>query len=569
MTGWMPSASYVPALAGRLRSLAVGAAVVCGAVAPAVLPGAVAAADEPAGTTVVGELVQAWAEAAPDEAAAGHAHEGPMSWVQPAQGDPVLVDTAGVEGIPPGSTVAVTVENEAPTGSEDGSKDEDEAPRTVLDTELLEKEVPAGTTTPVPGQVTNQVTVAMVAPAGSDPKGDGTTLGQVVSVLTDRVAPFWSEQSGGAITLGIASTHDWAPATVDCSKPGLLWDEVAARVEFEPGPGKHLLVYVGRAAGCEYALAEVGTAPSSGGRLYVSDTSATAMSHEFGHNFGLGHSSAHQCDGTVEGTVEGGSCRTVAYRDYYDVMGVSWSQTGTLNAAQAELLGVLPEAQQQTLSVWGSATTTTLAPLSGRAGTRALRLTDADGVDYWLEYRTATDRDSWLAAPANRFGLESGVLLRRAGGLPDTSVLLDGTPTAAAGWSGDYRAALPVGAAVPVSGGDFSVVVQGLTPDGAVVSVTPTPPAAAGVPAPAAPRAPRGTVMPAADAATADAPVEVVSNTAALVVPERAAARRTTPDLASATGTTAPTGLLVAAAGTLLAATTLLVVRRFRAAARR
>jgi len=546
MSGWMPSPGNALAPAGLrlLRSLAAGSAVVLSVV----LPTAVAAADEPAGATVVGRLVQAWAESFPGKA--GHADDGQLSWVEPAEGDPVLVDSAGVEGVPSGSTVAVTLGTDGPDGSGDGALP-------VLDTQVLghlSSELPA------PAPSTNQVTVAMVAPAGSDPAGDGTTLEQVVSAVEDRVAPFWAEQSDGAITLGVTEIHDWTAAAVTCEQPGQLWDDIAARVHFEPGPGKHLLLYVSRGAGCGYALAEVGTAPSSGGRIYVTDTSTSAIAHEFGHNFGLGHSSAEQCDGAVEG----GFCRTVAYRDYYDVMGVSWSQTGNLNAAQAALLGLLPEAQQQLLSVKGSAITATLTPLSGRVGTRALRLTDADGIVYWLEYRTATARDGWLASSANRFGLESGVLLRRAGGLPDTSVLLDGTPTAAAGWDGDYRATLPVGVPVTVSGGDFSVVVQGLTPAGAVVSVAPNSPAGGGAPATPAPRIPHGgVVLPGSGEAAAETLTPTVEEAPEVGAPQfSGAVQRVGPDLEPTSEATRGSGALVVGAGALLVGSTLLVARR-------
>lgn len=556
MSGWMPSDPFVPAPLVRrrlLRSLAVAAAVVSGAVAPVAVSGAVASADAVAGQTVEGRLVQAWAEAEPADAghgAEGHGSDGPVSWVQPAEGDPVLIESDAVGGVPSGSTVEVTL----------GTNSSDDQPLPVVDATV--------TSTPAiaPARGTNEVTVAMVAPAGSAPTGDGTTLAQVVSAVDGSVSRFWSEQSNGAIDLRVGATHDWAPASVGCAQPGLLWDEVAARVQFVPGPGKHLLLYVSRDSDCAYALAEVGSSPSSGGRLYVRDTITSVIAHEFGHNFGLGHSSAQQCDGTVEGTVEGGSCRTVAYRDYYDVMGVSWSQTGTLNAAQAALIGALPAQQRQALSAWGIPTTTTLSPLSGRTGTRALQLTDADGVNYWLEFRTAAGQDGWLAT-ANRFGLESGVLLRRAGGLPDTSVLLDGTPTLAAGWGGDFRAALPVGVAVPVSGGDFSVVVQSVSATGAVVSVTPTPPAAAGTPAPAPQRAPRGGVMSGAGDVTAEVPAAVAGEPAILWTPVvSGAAHPSDTALREAADTSSGTGYLVAVAGTILAGTTLLLVRRLRAA---
>ena len=65
----------------------------------------------------------------------------------------------------------------------------------------------------------------------------------------------------------------------------------------------------------------------------------------------------------------------------------------------------------------GGPTSVTLAPLAGRTGTRALRLTDAEGVDYWLEYRTV-DGPGLLARDRRPTAtrLQTGVLLHRAGG---------------------------------------------------------------------------------------------------------------------------------------------------------
>lgn len=546
-----------------LRAIVLTGAVAVSTVGPAV---AVASAEAPAGTTVVGRLVQAVAEDEPHNGAETDS----LAWVETAAGA-VAVEIEDVEGVPPGSTVTLTVDGDV-TGEDGGvTGNDDGEPLPVLSTDAA---IPPVAPAPLPDPVTNEVTIVLVAPAGTTPDA-GVTAGQVAAVVGGPVAEFWSSQSGGAIRVGVGPVQDWITTAAGCADPRALWDEAATAVGFQPGPGKHLLLQLSSQtaaqAGCSYALAEVGSGPGSGGRLYVREQMVSLIAHELGHNFGLNHSSAMQCDAAVET----GACRTSAYRDYYDVMSASWQQLGSLSAPQAAQLGVLPVDRTVHLAAQGAAASVTLAPMSADSGVRAARLTDADGIDYWLEYRAAVGQDSWLGGAANRYRLDSGVLLRRSSSFPDTAVLLDGTPVAAAGWDADLQSALPVGVPVVLSGGDFTVTVRSLA-EGAVLEVVPGAPVA---PAAAGTAAPRdngaGRLQTAtgrsrsggAPSAVLEAPPVVdpltvpwftTADTAAVESPMLEPLVRST----SSGGLT--TALMVALSGAGLAGTTLLLVRRAR-----
>jgi hypothetical protein len=553
----------MPSLRPAVRRLAValGAAAV---VAVPLVPGT-AQAQEPAGSTVVGELVQAWPESEHADAA-GAAAEQPLTWVETADGESVRIPTEDAAGLEPGSTVEVTVGAEVTApATEDGLQ----AAREVLDTEVVAEAQPVRA-------ATNQVTVALVAPRGV--AHDAVAAAEVAAVVDGPVAQFWSGQTEGAVDLNVTETHGWVDTTVGCGKPAALWDEAAAKVGFTPGPGKHLLLYLSSAspANCAYGLAEVGSQRASGGRAWVREALPSLVAHELGHNLGLGHSSALYCAAGPES----GGCTTAAYRDHYDVMGASWEQVGTLNVVQEATLGLLGTGDLRALKADGSSAEVMLTPLSGTEGVRAVRLTGRNGLQYWLELRTGTGQDAWLGTGADRFGLQSGVLIRRLGDWPDTSLLLDATP--AAGRHGDYQAALPVGKTVRLVGG-FAVTVTAEGADGATLAISSTASGAAPQ-APAAPGAGQapdvlaaegGTAAPAAEPATGttqDAPEAV---TAQNPLKAASAAADAEPETVTAEPAVVPASqsrpltLPLAAGGVLAAAALLVGLRLFRTRARR
>ena len=156
-------------------------------------------------------------------------------------------------------------------------------------------------------------------------------------------------------------------------------------------------------------------------------------------------------------------------------MGISGPWVGSLNAPQAARLGVLPSAPQQVavtaLDPQRELPDAESVQRDGQAS-RAIKLTDAGGAVYWLEYRTASGQDAWLGTGTNSFGLQQGVQLRRAIGGSDTSMLLDATPSGASAWPNDWAVVLPVGANVLVAGGKFVVTVQSVSPAGATLHVS-------------------------------------------------------------------------------------------------
>jgi hypothetical protein len=389
----------------------------------------------------------------------------------------VRVPTSALADVPVGATVKATIGSRI---TDSASVDDGLAPaKSVLAASVVAGQpAPAvpQTSPTVPAGTTDRITVAMVAPAGSTQ--DSTTLADVVAAVNGPTASFWNTQSGGAVQLAVDDTHDWATATHDCSNPEALWDEVAHTVGFTRGAGKHLLLYVPKAdTQCAYGLAEIGPSLHFGGYAYVQDTTTSVIAHELGHNFGLLHSASEECPGAVEAAPS--TCDIEEYGDLYDVMGASWTQVGSLSAAQSANVALLPPTRVVVDQVAGHfEPDVELAPYGGSGAlyARALEIVDPlTSNAYFLEYRTATGQDAYLAdASADLPGLRAGLQLRRVESTSDaySSVLLDGSPTAGAGWNGDTDPTFPPGATVHIPGAHVGIQLVSADATGATVHLT-------------------------------------------------------------------------------------------------
>ncbi len=332
---------------------------------------------------------------------------------------------------------------------------------------------PTPTPGPTPGPtppsgLPHTVTVVLVQPPGT--KRDATTAAALATSIRTDVSRFWSGQTGGAITFSVAKSVEWVKVGVRCSDVWGLWNQAASASGFVPGLRKHLVVYVAPGGTCSPGLGTIGAGPEAGGYVYLRASKVALLAHELGHNLGLGHSNGLQCDGVPDAVWSGRwsrPCTVSDYRDWYDVMGVSWDRLGTLSTAQAYRLGVLPAAR---IVATTQPVAVTLNPVGSASGVVSLRVTDPTGVTYVVEYRPAVGREAWLGSRTLDWrGLRPGVLVRRTdptrGSDPAQTLLLDATPSHRSGYAEDYDEPLGSGGTLTLGSGRLAlrVVVAGAT----------------------------------------------------------------------------------------------------------
>lgn len=456
----------------RLLVVGLGAALVV----PLSMGPAVAQAPA-AGATVVGKVVQAYA----DHRTTGARRTGadaPSTWIEPASGPAVRVSAGPGTRLPLGATVKARIGAAAPAAGAQSA-------RRVLSADVVAPAPKAAAAVPMTTSPTNEVTVVVVHPAGGT-TADPTTASDVVDAVNGPVTAYWQHESRGQIVLHAGlSSLGLTPyvSTADCSDPVALWREVEAApsVGFTRGLRKHLLIYIPKApdapatdplATCDYGNGEQGGGMADGGSSYVRDSITSLLAHELGHNFGLHHSDEVVCDDAV---FSGNTCGQYTQGDNYDVMGSSWDELGSLSAPQAFSLGVLPYDQIASAAWTDDATKDlTLTAIASQTGIQTVRLGNAEGAQFWLEYRGAVGQDAWLADPArNVAGLDQGVILHVSAppGADSTDAELDATPSPQSGWDTDYRTAITPGHSVWLSGLDYYITVKSASPTQAYIRI--------------------------------------------------------------------------------------------------
>jgi Fibronectin type III domain len=359
---------------------------------------------------------------------------------------------------------------------------------------------PISTFTPA----TREVYVASVTPAGATPQP--TVDQSPIRAQVDGASSYWSDVTGGALTLSVTTIAAQYTSAYNCSDPFGMWNEAADKVGFTSAPNTSLVLELPKTAmaSCGYGRGTIGDSPNDSGFLYVADVVWPVLAHELGHNMSLQHANALLCPtapdsaySTTTSAWTGTDCEEASYGDGQDVMSASRTDFAPfLSAPQSLRTGIIAPSAARVIDTAGTQSVT-LLPLAGRAGVRAAEVVNpTTGVTYYVEYRTPVGRDLQNVYD----GVKTGVRVLRYN--PDTgaTLLLDPSPSSQIH---DPDPTLPVGKTFTSYDGAVSITTLSADRVNAVVSINN---GASPVTAPGAPTAVAATAGDSSAAVSWDAP---------------------------------------------------------------
>ena len=233
---------------------------------------------------------------------------------------------------------------------------------------------------------------------------------------TSSVSAWWLENSfqqtwatgdvAGWYTIPVSST------TCDTSSIASYGNTAAQNAGYVLSNYQHLVYIFPNNACSWWGYSTIGGSPSQSWiRDYTNSTSGVALlnlTHELGHSLGLYHSHGWNCS-----SYPSTSCSSNEYGDTLDVMGNSSYVTAPhYDSFQKERLGWLNYSAQPPIQTVSASGTYTLAPFETQdSGVKAIKVPQANGAYYYIEYRTAAGFDGFLSGNSN---VLNGVVLRLA-----------------------------------------------------------------------------------------------------------------------------------------------------------